>query len=75
MFQYHVGFKSDKPVIYKHLKTSFFGLFVQEKTSYIIWTTKLLAQHVLIVHVLVSVVTNYMYFYMSICQCHYYTQG
>lgn len=73
MFQNHVGLKSDKPVIYKHLKTSFFRLFVQEKTSYIIWTTKLLAQHVLIV--LVSVVTNYMYFYMSICQCHYYTQG
>lgn len=73
MLQNHVGLKSDKPVIYKHLKTSFFGLFVQEKTSYIIWTTKLLAQHVLIV--LVSVVTNYMYFYMSICQCHYYTQG
>lgn len=73
MFQNHVGLKSDKPVIYKHLKTSFFGLFVQEKTSYIIWTTKLLAQHVLIV--LVSVVTNYMHFYMSICQCHYYTQG
>lgn len=73
MFQNHVGLKSDKPVIYKHLKTSFFGLFVQEKTSYIIWTTKLLAQHILIV--LVSVVTNYMYFYMSICQCHYYTQG
>lgn len=73
MFQNHVGLKSDIPVIYKHLKMSFFGLFVQEKTSYIIWTTKLLAQHVLIV--LVSVVTNYMYFYMSICQCHYYTQG
>lgn len=73
MFQNHVGLKSDKPVIYKHLKTSFFGLFVQEKTSYIIWTTKLLAQHVLIV--CVSVVTNYMYFYMSISQCHYYTQG
>lgn len=73
MLQNHVGLKSDKPVIYKHLKTSFFGLFVQEKTSYIIWTTKLLAQHILIV--LVSVVTNYMYFYMSICQCHYYTQG
>lgn len=73
MFQNHVGLKSDKPVIYKHLKTSFFGLFVQEKTSCIIWTTKLLAQHVLIV--LVSVVTNYMHFYMSICQCHYYTQG
>lgn len=73
MFQNHVGLKSDKPVIYKHLKTSFFGLFVQEETSCIIWTTKLLAQHVLIV--LVSVVTNYMYFYMSICQCHYYTQG